>query len=117
MLKKKIICFSSAFDPENVDELEKLKCPIYKVASFEMLHEPLIESIARTKKPIIISTGIASLDEISQSYNLTKKYKIKDVTLLYCVSNYPSKSSDFNLNNIEIIKKNLNVRWDFLTTL
>jgi pseudaminic acid synthase len=111
--KKKIICFSSAFDPENVIDLEKLKCPIYKVASFEMLHEPLIEAIAKTKKPIIISTGIANLDEISQSYNLAKKYKIKDITLLYCVSNYPSKSSDFNINNIEILKKKFKCKIGF----
>ena len=111
--KKNIICFSSAFDPENVDELEKFNCPMYKVASFEMLHEPLIEQIAKTKKPIIISTGLASLDEISQSYNLAKKYKISDVTLLYCVSNYPSKTSDFNLNNIEIIRKKFNCRVGF----
>lgn len=111
--EKKIICFSSAFDPENVYELEKLKCPIYKVASFEMLHEPLIESIAKTKKPIIISTGLANLDEISQSYHLAKKYKISDITLLYCVSNYPSKNSDFNLNNIEIMKKKFKCRVGF----
>ena len=111
--QKKIICFSSAFDPENVIDLEKLKCPIYKVASFEMLHEPLIESIAKTKKPIIISTGIANLKEITQSYNLAKKYKIKDITLLYCVSNYPSKSSDFNINNIEILKKKFKCKIGF----
>ena len=111
--KLKIICFSSAFDPENVYELEKLNSPIYKVASFEMLHEPLIEAIAKTKKPVIISTGTANLKEIYQSYQLTKKYKIKDVTFLYCVSNYPSKSSDFNLNNIQILKKKLNCRIGF----
>lgn len=111
--KLKIICFSSAFDPENVYELEKLNCPIYKVASFEMLHEPLIEAISKTKKPIIISTGTGNLDEIYQSYKLTKKYKIKDVTFLYCVSNYPSKSSDFNLNNINILRKKLKCRIGF----
>ena len=78
-----------------------------------MLHEPLIESIAKTKKPIIISTGIANLKEITQSYNLAKKYKIKDITLLYCVSNYPSKSSDFNINNIEILKKKFKCKIGF----
>ena len=78
-----------------------------------MLHEPLIEAIAQTKKPVIISTGTSNLQEILQSYKLTKKYKIKDVTYLYCVSNYPSKSSDFNLNNIQILKKRLNCRIGF----
>ena len=71
--KLNITCFSSAFDPENVYDLEKLNSPIYKVASFEMLHEPLIEAIAQTKKPVIISTGTSNLQEILQSYKLTKK--------------------------------------------
>jgi sialic acid synthase SpsE len=66
---------------------------------------PLIKRIAKTKKPMIISTGMASLKEIELTYNTAKKNGAKDITLLYCVSNYPSSIDDFNLNNIKILKK------------
>ena len=96
--------FSTPFDETSVDFLEKLNCPLYKVSSFEMTDLPLIEKIAKTKKPIIISTGMASIDEIEETFVVAKKYGSGDITLLYCVSNYPSKNSDFNLNNINILK-------------
>ena len=102
--------FSTPFDETSVDFLEKLNCPIYKVASFEMTDLILIKKIARTKKPIIISTGMASMKEIEQAYDTAKKNGAKDITLLYCVSNYPSKNSDFNLNNIRILKKKFNCK-------
>jgi pseudaminic acid synthase len=97
--------FSTPFDETSVDFLEKLHCPLYKVSSFEMTDIDLIKKIARTKKPMIISTGMATLKEIELTYKTAKKYGCKDVTLLYCVSNYPSKISDFNLNNIKILKE------------
>ena len=99
-----ITVFSTPFDESAVDFLEKLKCPIYKVASFEMTDIPLIKKIAKTKKPMIISTGMASMDEIELTYKIAKKYGAKDISLLYCVSNYPSAITDFNLNNIKILK-------------
>ncbi len=105
-----ITIFSTPFDETAVDVLEKLKCPIYKVASFEMTDLPLIKKIAQTKKPIIISTGMASIDEIALTYKTAKRYGSKDVTLLYCVSNYPSKNTDFNLNNIKILKNKFQCR-------
>ena len=100
-----ILCFSTPFDENAVDLLEKLKCPIYKVASFEMTDIPLIKKIAKTKKPMIISTGLANLNEIKTTFDIARKNGAKDITLLYCVSNYPSKLSDFNLNNIKILKE------------
>ena len=100
-----ITIFSTPFDETAVDFLEKLKCPFYKVASFEMTDIPLIKKIALTKKPMIISTGMASLEEIDFTVKTARKYGAKDITLLYCVSNYPSKPSDFNLNNIKLLKK------------
>ncbi len=103
-----IKCFSTPFDESAVDFLETLNCPIYKIASFEMQDLPLIKKVAMTKKPIIISTGMANLKEIEMTYNFAIKNGAKDVALLYCVSNYPSKISDFNLNNIEILKKKFN---------
>ena len=102
----KIKLFSSPFDEECVDILEECNCPIYKIASLEMNDFPLIKKISKTKKPIIISTGLASLDEIKKTVFFARKNGIKQIALLYCVSNYPAKNSDFNLNNITIMKKN-----------
>ena len=97
--------FSTPFDDKAVDFLEKLNCPIYKISSFEMTDLLLIKKVAMTKKPIIISTGMANVKEIDEAYFTAKKYGAKKITLLYCVSNYPSKNSDFNLNNIKFLKK------------
>jgi pseudaminic acid synthase len=103
--KLKITCFSTPFDESAVDLLESLNCPFYKLASFEINHTPLIKKIAKTKKPIIISTGMANLKEIDMAYKTAKKNGAKEIILLYCVSNYPSKISDFNFNNIRILKE------------
>ena len=100
-----IKCFSSPFSESMVDFLESLNCPLYKLASFELLHAPLIKRIAKTKKPIIISTGMANLKELDFAVNTARKNGAKKIIILYCVSNYPSKTSDFNLNNISILKK------------
>jgi pseudaminic acid synthase len=111
--KKKIICFSSPFDESAVDLLEDLKCPFYKLASFEINHIPLIKKIAKTKKPIIISTGMSNLNEIDLAYKTAKENGSKEIILLYCVSNYPSKISDFNFNNIRILKDRYNCKIGF----
>ena len=111
--KLKITCFSTPFDESAVDLLENLNCPFYKVASFEMNHIPLIKKIAKTKKLMIISTGMANLKEIDVAYKTAKKNGAKEVMLLYCVSNYPSKISDFNFNNIGILKKKYNCKVGF----
>ena len=111
--KIKITCFSTPFDESAVDLLENLNCPFYKVASFEMNHIPLIKKIAQTKKPIIISTGMANLKEIDLAYKTAKNNGAKEIILLYCVSNYPSKISDFNLNNIRILKERYNCKVGF----
>ena len=111
--KLKIICFSTPFDETAVDLLESLECPFYKVASFEMNHIPLIKKIAQTKKPIIISTGMANLKEIDLAYKTAKKNGAKEIILLYCVSNYPSEISDFNFNNIRILKERYNCKVGF----
>ena len=103
--KLKIIIFSTPFDVTAVDFLEQLNCPIYKVSSFEMTDLNLIKKVARTKKPMIISTGLASLNEIEKSFICAKENGAKNVSLLYCVSNYPADSSDFSLNNIKILKE------------
>jgi len=111
--KLKIICFSTPFDESAVDLLESLNCPFYKVASFEMNHIPLIKKIARTRKPIIISTGMAKLKEIDLAFKTAKKNGAKEIVLLYCVSNYPSKISDFNFNNIRLLKERYHCKVGF----
>ena len=105
--KNNILCFSSAFDKNSIDVLEKVNCPIYKVASFEITDLSLIKNISRTKKPVIFSTGLASLDEIENSVKFARKCGIKEIALLYCVSSYPANRDDFNLKNIQILKKKI----------
>jgi pseudaminic acid synthase len=108
-----ITCFSTPFDESAVNLLESLNCPFYKVASFEINHIPLIKKISQTKKTIIISTGMANLKEIDLAYETAKKNGAKQIILLYCVSNYPSKISDFNFNNISILKQRYNCKVGF----
>ena len=100
-----IPCFSTPYDDEGVDLLEKIKSPIYKISSFEMNDISLVERICKTKKPIIISTGLALIKDVEKIYKVLKKNKCKKFILLYCVSSYPAKINDFNLNNIKILKE------------
>lgn len=96
--------FSTPFDASAVNFLEKLNCPIYKISSFEMTDLNLIKKVSKTRKPIIISTGMADLKEIEMTVQTARKNGAKNITLLYCVSNYPSAIDDFNLHNIQILK-------------
>ena len=95
-----IDCFSSPFDLTAVDFLETLNVPAYKVASFEITHLPLIEKCARTCKPLIISTGMATKQEITDAYNVAKNAGAKQIILLKCTSQYPANASDANLATI-----------------
>ena len=106
--KKKILCFSTPFDESSVDFLEKLKCPIYKIASFEVNHHPLIERICKTKKPIILSTGMATFKEIQNVIKIFKRYKISNFAILKCVSHYPANPKDYNLKSIIDLSKRFN---------
>ena len=107
--KNKIICFSSPFDEKAVDFLDLLKCPIYKVASFENNHFPLIKKIIRKKKPIIISTGVSTLKDIKNIIDLLKRKKFKNFSLLKCTSSYPASSFDSNLRTISDLKNKFKI--------
>ncbi len=107
--KNEILVFSSPFDETAVELLESLKCPAYKIASPEINHLPLIEKIAKTKKPVIISTGLASKREIENAIKILKKYKSFKIILLQCVSAYPSPVEEQNLRKIVTFKKRYNV--------
>ncbi len=108
--QNKIICFSTPFDLNSLELLENLKCPIYKIASFEITDLNLIKHVAKTKKPMIISTGLSKISEIKKAFDVAKKFGAKDITLLYCISSYPAKYDDFNLKNIDILKKKFKCR-------
>jgi pseudaminic acid synthase len=92
--------FSTPFDPSAVEFLEKLGVSRYKIASFEITDIPLIEKIAAQRKPVIISTGIATLGEIGEAVALCRKSGIDDITLLQCTSAYPAKPEEANLLTI-----------------
>lgn len=102
--KLKIKIFSTPFSIEAVDFLEKLNCQIYKISSFEMTDLNLVKKISLTNKPIIMSTGMASIKEIKESVKIIRKFSSQKIYLLYCISNYPSDVKEFNLNNIKILK-------------
>ena len=100
-----ILCFSTPFDASAVEFLEELDCPIYKIASFENIDLPLVRKIAQTGKPIIASTGMASLAEIDDLVRAAGKNGCQDLTLLKCTSSYPAKPDEINLMTIQDMKK------------
>ncbi|HQF37075.1 MAG TPA: pseudaminic acid synthase [Candidatus Dojkabacteria bacterium] len=100
-----LICFSSAFDKTSVDFLEKMNVPAYKVASFEITDIPLIEYIASKGKPVIISTGIATLSDIEEAVNACKRMGNDQIALLKCTSAYPAPIEDANLLTIPNMKE------------
>ena len=103
--KKKIILFSSVFDLETVDFLEKKNCPIYKIASPEITDIPLLAKVAKTRKPIIISTGLATEKDLDLAIKTLKKNKCKKIVVLKCTSSYPATTEELNLSAIKKIKK------------
>lgn len=103
--KKDLIIFSSVFDLETVDLLEKKKCPIYKIASPEITDIPLLKKVAKTKKPVIISSGLASEKDLDLAIKTLKENKCKKIAILKCTSSYPAPLSELNLSSIKKIKK------------
>ena len=99
-----ITCFSTPFDETAVKLLEELNCPAYKISSFEIVDIPLINLIAKTKKPIILSTGMASYKDIDLAIKTISKFH-KKIILLYCVSGYPTPMEELNLISMLDLKK------------
>ncbi len=105
-----IDCFSTPFDKTAVDFLEELGNPIYKIASFEITDIPLIEYAASKHKPMVISTGIATPDDIQLALDACKRVGNEDVTLLHCVSAYPAPMELVNLRTMTDMAKRFGVR-------
>ena len=106
--KKKIFFFSSVFDEEGLLFLKNLNLGAYKISSFEFNHYPLIKSILKTKKPIIFSTGVSDFTEIKKVNNYVRKFS-NNYAILHCVSSYPAKIENYNLNILDKLKKDLKV--------
>jgi N-acetylneuraminate synthase len=101
--------FSTAFDPTAVDFLENLGVQVHKIASFELVDLPLIEKMARTGKPMILSTGMASLDEIEEAVNAARGAGATQIALLWCNSAYPAPPTEMNLRVIPHLSENFGV--------
>ena len=99
-----IICFSTPFDTDSVDLLETIDNPIYKISSFHVTDMPLIEKVSKTKKPIIMSTGMSSIDEIDKAVELIRNHN-DQLILLQCTSCYPTDDKDVNLAVIPSLRK------------
>lgn len=108
-----LICFSSPFDPTSVDFLEKLNVPAYKIASFEITDIPLIEYVASKGKPIIISTGIATQEDIELALDACRRMGNNEIALLKCTSSYPAPIEEANM----VMVKDLAERYDVISGL
>lgn len=96
--------FSAVFDFESLEMLEGLGCPAYKIASMDLNNYPLITRIAKTKKPIVLSTGMSSLGEIEKAVKIIEKERPPEFIILHCVSSYPASKGSANLRVMETLR-------------
>lgn len=103
--KRDIVFLASPFGKESVDLLDEIGVPAFKVASGEITNFPLLKYMTKKGKPIILSTGMATLGEIEEALRLIRNQGIPDVVLLHCVTSYPAKVEDANLRAIQTLKR------------
>jgi len=104
-----ITLFSSPFDETAVDLLTKLDTPAFKIASFELTDLPLVQYVAKQKKPVLMSTGMASLEEVAEAVECCKVNGNSQLLLFHCISSYPASTRDSNLLNIKALKNEFNI--------
>ena len=102
---KSVTCFSTPFDERSVDLLYSLDVPAFKIASADITHIPLIKHIANKKLPIFISTGMASDEEIKDAINAIENQGNEEIILMHCITSYPTKAKDANLELIKTLKQ------------
>lgn len=100
-----LVPFSTPFDPSSVEFLESLDVALYKTASAEIVDLPLMREIGRTGKPMIVSTGMATLREIEEAVDAARDAGCSDITLLVCTASYPADPAEARLGNIDVLKK------------
>lgn len=103
--KKGVLFFSTPFDEESVDYLESIGVELYKIASFDVVNTPFLEKVAKTGKPIIMSVGMSSIQEITAALETLQKYNSK-IALLHCISAYPTNEADANLGAVLALRDN-----------
>lgn len=108
--EKGLICFSTPFDETAVDFLESLDCPCYKIASFENTDIPLIRKVASIGKPMIISTGMATVAELDETVRASRASGCNEIILLKCTSSYPASPDNSNLATIPHMRDLFNVQ-------
>ncbi len=106
---KGLLAFSSPFDVTAVDFLETLNVPVYKIASFENTDQILLKKVAKTGKPIIISSGASNLSDIDESIRFLRSFGCNDIILLKCTSNYPASPENSNINAIPYMREIFNI--------
>lgn len=107
--KKGMVLFSTPFDDTSVDFLEKMNVELYKIASFEVVDIPLLKRIGQTKKPVIMSRGMASEEEIGYAIKILKEGGVTQIAILHCVSSYPAVPEQMNLATIPDLAKKFDV--------
>lgn len=108
--KKKILFLSTPFDFESIDVLEELNMPIYKIPSGEITNLPYLIKIATLGKPVILSTGMSTLDEIESAVNVLKNHGVIEISILHCNTEYPTPYEDVNLLAMNTLKKQFGVK-------
>lgn len=104
-----ITLFSSPFDETAIELLQELNAPAYKIASFELVDLPLIKRAAECGKPLLMSTGMASIEEVEEALDTAFKHGNGEVLLFHCISSYPAPLKDSNLNNIKFLRDKFSV--------